>query len=1060
MARKVSDLGELAIAIALKTAALEQGLKDVEKKLKTHSNNVKDTGASYDKLAVMAGLAFWKISSAITNGIDIFNKYNNAFTGLKSIVQGTGNDFSKAQKFIENFTNDGLVNAADAATALKNLLSRGYTDTQAIDVLNRLKDSASFGRQASLGLGEAISSATEGLKNENSILVDNAGVTKNVAKMWEDYAKSINKSTNDLTKAEKIQAEYNGIMQETKYQVGDAQKLMLQLSGTQAKYAKSNTDLNKSFGEALAPALKSILEIMIPINQGLTNFVKNNQELVTVATIAVATLTGVITVFAGGVVIVRTLTTVLAGFNLTLKALALNPATIAFTALAVAIGVVATKMAQAKKAQEEYRANLDKLNKTIQRTENINIKGIATSEIDSYKSRKKALEEYIATFEKLNKERNSIINISGNYTDSEATRLKELNTALDELNKNAEGLNIPIVNSFGSSSELMAIKNEYKAINKELSTTEAINSDAYNTKAKEIASQRQTIEETKNLIDTYKQAKKGTSEWVDAEKRLAELFPQFSSINGLKINQISNLVMAQDSANKSAWTLFQDDVKRNKETLEMIKQTKLSLIQGYSAAGRLSPEDATAYTKISKDIEAINNALEIYNDYAKMGVAEVPGITPVRSESTKSNSSEKTAYEKAIELYQHRKNLGQLTLQDEIKILNDIKSKHVKNAEDRMDIEERIYNAKQEMIEKNKQVQEQALAEELKLIQEQEDKLNKRTNNSLRWINRQKLYGEIDDDAEIQAYQRIIKYHKEYIAKVEADEKISKEEKQRIREEELDLIEDQEDKIFSIKKSYIEKSIEEYMNAKRKELDAEEQAEDERLNKKLSAIDDEYDEKEAIKKETELTEKLTKLRLEEGKYINAQTSEGQERLKSIQEDIAKATEDMEKDRLDKEKDMRKKSIEQEIDDNKDKYQKLKDDLDKSKEDMLSKATEYAQQIQNESTNASNSLVDAMSNLFKNWENETDIMMKNSLNKLQNFINQYKNKILELQLGGFAGGKGLMYNLGSLTGMASNVVLNVNDNGDKIINSKDETIDYTNELFNTAKNSLRSIGGGF
>lgn len=171
MARKVSDLGELAIAIALKTQALEQGLKEVERKLNTHSKKVKDTGQNYDKLAIVAGLAFWKISSSITSGIDAFNQYNNAIVGLRSIVQSTGNDFGKAQKFIEEYTQDGLVGAADAATALKNLLARGYTDTQAIDVLNRLKDAASFGRQASLGLGQAVSSATEGLKNENSVLV-------------------------------------------------------------------------------------------------------------------------------------------------------------------------------------------------------------------------------------------------------------------------------------------------------------------------------------------------------------------------------------------------------------------------------------------------------------------------------------------------------------------------------------------------------------------------------------------------------------------------------------------------------------------------------------------------------------------------------------------------------------------------------------------------------------------------------------------------------------------------------------------------------------------------
>ena len=36
------------------------------------------------------------------------------------------------------------------------------------------------------------------LENENSVLVDNAGVTKNVAKMRDEYARSIGKSRNEL----------------------------------------------------------------------------------------------------------------------------------------------------------------------------------------------------------------------------------------------------------------------------------------------------------------------------------------------------------------------------------------------------------------------------------------------------------------------------------------------------------------------------------------------------------------------------------------------------------------------------------------------------------------------------------------------------------------------------------------------------------------------------------------------------------------------------------------------------------------------------------------------
>jgi hypothetical protein len=41
--------------------------------------------------------------------------------------------------------------------------------------MNRFKDSAAFGRQGALEFGQAIVGATEGIKNGNSALVDNAG---------------------------------------------------------------------------------------------------------------------------------------------------------------------------------------------------------------------------------------------------------------------------------------------------------------------------------------------------------------------------------------------------------------------------------------------------------------------------------------------------------------------------------------------------------------------------------------------------------------------------------------------------------------------------------------------------------------------------------------------------------------------------------------------------------------------------------------------------------------------------------------------------------------------
>ena len=130
-----------------------------------------------------------------------------------------------------------------------------------------LKDSAAFGRQSSYEYGEAIRSATEGLKNENSVLVDNAGVTKNVAKMWEEYAKAQGKTVAELTQEEKILAEVNGILEESKYQAGDAAKYASTFSGRVAQLNALFIQLKNVVGQVIMP----IANLFIPIIQRAMN---------------------------------------------------------------------------------------------------------------------------------------------------------------------------------------------------------------------------------------------------------------------------------------------------------------------------------------------------------------------------------------------------------------------------------------------------------------------------------------------------------------------------------------------------------------------------------------------------------------------------------------------------------------------------------------------------------------------------------------------------------------------------------------------------------------------
>ncbi len=195
--------------------------------------------------------------------VEVASETQSAWMGLSSILNGQKKSFSEANGFIQDYISDGLVPLNNAVTAYKNLAARGYGTEQIEKTMTALKDAAAFGRQASYSYGDAISTATEGLKNENSILVDNAGVTKNVAKMWEDYAKSIGTTTNALTQQQKIEAEVNGIMEETKWQTGDAAKYATTFAGRVAKLSATFTSLKTAIGNVIIP----ILNLFIPAIQ-------------------------------------------------------------------------------------------------------------------------------------------------------------------------------------------------------------------------------------------------------------------------------------------------------------------------------------------------------------------------------------------------------------------------------------------------------------------------------------------------------------------------------------------------------------------------------------------------------------------------------------------------------------------------------------------------------------------------------------------------------------------------------------------------------------------------
>ena len=304
--------------------------------------NAAETAAAQAVLATAAATTFRAVVEAVNMGTEAYNQYTAAAIGLESIAAGRGIGQEEMKAALAEVT-DAFFSATSAATAYKNLLSRGYSLEQATKTILRLKDAAAFGRQASMSLEEAVVSASEGIRNENSILVDNAGVTKNVAKMWEEYAKAKGVATTSLTQAQKVEAEYLGIMEETKFQIGDLEKASETLAGSQAEQAAQGAKLATAYGDAMAPAIKMMTEAGTAFMKTATDIVEKFPEMASGATSATVAFTALVAAMNG-----------LKAAKGLLAALSIGGATLGpLAAVAAIIGIATTAYSAYAKAQEE-----------------------------------------------------------------------------------------------------------------------------------------------------------------------------------------------------------------------------------------------------------------------------------------------------------------------------------------------------------------------------------------------------------------------------------------------------------------------------------------------------------------------------------------------------------------------------------------------------------------------------------------------------------------------------------------------------------------------------------
>lgn len=210
------------------------------------------------------------LRSLVTDSLQIAKETEAAFKGLNTVGVRFGLNEGEAERTVKDLdlVKAGLLNYVDAAKSLKNLLATGFNLDQSIEILKRFGDASAFSRQQSLSFGYAINSATEGIKNQNSLLVDNVGITKNLSVILAESGFQIQDLSSQVKGASARQALFNGLIREGSLQLGDAQKFLGTTQGQVQRISVAYDRLGIALGnvvlqsEGVATVLKGVVVVL------------------------------------------------------------------------------------------------------------------------------------------------------------------------------------------------------------------------------------------------------------------------------------------------------------------------------------------------------------------------------------------------------------------------------------------------------------------------------------------------------------------------------------------------------------------------------------------------------------------------------------------------------------------------------------------------------------------------------------------------------------------------------------------------------------------------------
>lgn len=869
-----TDIGSIRAKIELDTTEYRQSVEKAKRQTEELGDGADKAKRKFEGLesaltAIASSAALGGFKQMISSVIDESNRLYNAMQGLIEVSKALGQDVDEVTRAAQDLAAKGFMSVAEASQALKTTLAMGLGLEESIKLINAMADAAAYNRQAHYSWGEAIVVSIEGIKNQNSVMTDAVGVTKNLSVMYDEYAKSIGKTAATLSDAEKVQAAYNGFLKESEIFAGNAQVALEGYVGTAAKFDQQMQMAKATIGDGLKPVLQEVMNVLTPLIVDFTKWASENKEVIAGLTAAGVTVTGLIAILTTATVVVRGLTVAFTALNASLGPIGIALSVVGLGAAALlayksASDVVTESTLEQVQAQRDQIAELDNL----------------IARFDTLKDKPNKTAEEMA---ELRDVQNELVKINPTLADGYDEVGNAMINASDKAKELSESMKQQLYYQ-AQSAYYDALTNIEKAqmklndLNDELADKQAhirSNEEGILAIKEEIAKVESdsSIPNREQLLELLKQEKEGleltNSELATSAHELAK-----------KVTEQRNYVDRLNDA-LNVWK----DINREIRNATIGTQTSEYLANEKLESMRRERERESQSKTVAKTTTAKSSSSTV-------------------GRSTSNASRQKPPHELADELYRQelkvldfKRYMNQLSEQEEIAALKRMLSRYGKYADIRMDIEIRIRRLERQLAEEaERMAKEKAKSEE--------ERIRNAFEFSRQWISdeemRMKRAGESEDSIakmKIESWTRVrnryaenTEYYRQadralYDAQMDLLRLQTKAREDAIKRL-SDALRDQERAI----KDYLNDTISSLREQERNELDSIErrkQAELDAIDERKRAIEKYYDDQISALEEQERQDNRKEIEAEIEKYRYATSKEGKAKLRELEKQLQK-----------------------------------------------------------------------------------------------------------------------------------------------------------------------------